>query len=216
MHAYSELYVNDAMQSMGEALDYAVYSCRLTAGEFMNRLIATRWSRLFEIGVPGVVTGKSGTELCMAVLRDTGWHQENGEHREYPAPACLEKPSEEFWSGWVLAFCQWRLARSFRTILEYLPMEKLVPMYYPWHEASEDCFADHLEKLMSQKIFPTPLARIRKAAGLTQAELARRSGINIRNIQQYEQRINDIRHAQANQLVTMANVLGCHIHYLLE
>lgn len=212
MHAYSELYVNDAMQSLGEALDYAVYSCCMSAREFMTRMIASNWSSLFEMGVPGVVAGMSGTELSMAVIRDT----ENEGMRVFPQPACMEKPSEEYWSGWTLAYCQWRLGRSFRCILEYLPMERLIEMYYPWHETSEDCFADHLEELMSRNTFPTALARLRKAAGLSQDELARRSNINVRNIQQYEQRVNDIRHAQANQLLALSNVLGCHIHCLLE
>lgn len=216
MHAYSEIYVNDAMTSLGEAVDYAVYSCNLSAGEFMNRMMACKWCERFENGVPGVVAGMSGTELCMAVVRDTGGIPENGEKECFPPPACREKPSEEYWCGWILAYCQWRLDKRFQYILERLPMERILALYSPWHEASEDCFADHLEEFFDKSPLPASLARIRKASGLSQAELARRSGVNIRNIQQYEQRINDIHHAQYNQLLALAKVLGCHVHALLD
>jgi len=55
----------------------------------------------------------------------------------------------------------------------------------------------------------TRLAQIRKLAGLSQAELSARSGVNIRNIQQYEQGVNDIGKAGYAQVSSLSSVLGC-------
>ena len=70
---------------------------------------------------------------------------------------------------------------------------------------------------MSQRQTKSPcLRRQRLAAGLSQSELAARAGINIRNIQQYEQRAKDINRAAAISLQSLARVLGCRIESLLE
>ena len=42
------------------------------------------------------------------------------------------------------------------------------------------------------------------------------AGINVRNIQMYEQRVNDIDKAQARTLYKLSRVLGCDIENLLE
>ena len=62
----------------------------------------------------------------------------------------------------------------------------------------------------------THLRRQRLAAGLSQSELAALSGVNIRNIQQYEQRAKDINRAAAGSLQFLARVLGRRIESLRE
>ena len=63
---------------------------------------------------------------------------------------------------------------------------------------------------------PSGPSRQRLTAGLSQSELAARADINIRNIQQYEQRAKDINRAAAISLQSLARVLGCRIESLLE
>lgn len=60
------------------------------------------------------------------------------------------------------------------------------------------------------------LKRLRTDAGLSQSELADRSGINIRIIQYYEQGYRDINKAQAITLYRIAGALGAHIEDLLQ
>lgn len=60
------------------------------------------------------------------------------------------------------------------------------------------------------------LKRIRESRGLSQSELAEQSGINVRNIQMYGQRVNNIDKAQARTLYKLSRVLGCDIEDLLE
>ena len=52
------------------------------------------------------------------------------------------------------------------------------------------------------------LKRIRESRGLSQSELAEQSGINVRNIQMYKQRVNNIDKAQERTLYKLSRVLG--------
>lgn len=60
------------------------------------------------------------------------------------------------------------------------------------------------------------LKRIRSAAGISQSELADRSGVNIRMIQHYEQGVKDINAAAAITVYRLALVLYCRVEDLLE
>ena len=60
------------------------------------------------------------------------------------------------------------------------------------------------------------LIECRKERGLTQRELAERSGASLRMVQLYEQRQQDIRRAEAQTLVSLSLVLGCDVADLFE
>ena len=62
----------------------------------------------------------------------------------------------------------------------------------------------------------TNLKRIRTASGLSQAGLAELSGVSVRMIQYYEQRVKDINAAGALTVYRMAQVFGCTVEDLLE
>ena len=55
-----------------------------------------------------------------------------------------------------------------------------------------------------------PLKRQRRSAGLTQKELAERSGVKVRMIKAYEQGYQDISKADALSVIKLARVLNCH------
>ena len=73
-----------------------------------------------------------------------------------------------------------------------------------------------MEELYKAAEGDSNLKRIRENRGLSQAELAEQSGVNLRNIQMYEQRVNSIDKAQANILYKLSRVLGCNVEDLLE
>ena len=50
----------------------------------------------------------------------------------------------------------------------------------------------------------------------SQAELAKASGVSLRSIQMYEQRVNDIDKAQAQTVYKLSRVIGCEMEDLLE
>lgn len=60
------------------------------------------------------------------------------------------------------------------------------------------------------------LKQKRKDANMTQAELARASGVNIRMIQHYEQGFKDINKAEALTVLKLADALGCEVRDILE
>ena len=62
----------------------------------------------------------------------------------------------------------------------------------------------------------TRLKYIRENRGISQAELSELSGVKLRSIQMYEQRVNSIDKAQAGTVYKLSRVLGCTVEDLLE
>lgn len=62
----------------------------------------------------------------------------------------------------------------------------------------------------------TNLKRLRQAAGLTQKELAEKSGVNLRTIQNYEQGFKDINGAHVITALAIADALKTDVRNILE
>lgn len=60
------------------------------------------------------------------------------------------------------------------------------------------------------------LRSLQKAAGLSQSQLAKASGVGLRSIQLYEQRQKDINKAHAIALYRLSRALRCTMEQLLE
>lgn len=211
-NAYSELYLDDAMENLGSMVDYAVGTCGFSPDEFMNRFISSGIAARFERGNPKYVAGMSGVELAELVLETTG---SSGERRKVPVH--VEEKGREYWAGWILAYYQWIKGKRFEDIFENgLPLSQIMSMYI-LHEADVSKFVDEadgvIERNKSEK--QTPLQRIRKARGFTQQELSEASGVSLRMIQLYEQKQNDISKAQVGQVVSLARALGCDVEDLI-
>lgn len=59
------------------------------------------------------------------------------------------------------------------------------------------------------------LQRLRKAAGLSQSQLAKAAGINTRVLQNYEQGIRDISGAKLATLLKICIALGCELKEII-
>ena len=156
------------------------------------------------------VAGMSGVELARAVITKAYGP------KELPAPTNAEDCSPEYWAGWAVAEYQWFTGRRFKDIFERIPLSKIIGMYSVYHEMDITSFIDTMEELYKAAEGDSNLKRIRENRGLSQAELAEQSGVNLRNIQMYEQRVNGIDKAQANILYKLSRVLGCNVEDLLE
>lgn len=55
------------------------------------------------------------------------------------------------------------------------------------------------------------LQKLRRAAGLSQSQMAKAADVNQRIYQYYEQGVKDISKAQLSTLLKICNVLGCRI-----
>ena len=62
-HPYNQMYLNDAMSNLAEAVEVARFIYRFELNSFMNLFITSGVSHQFEIGNPKYIVGKSGTEL---------------------------------------------------------------------------------------------------------------------------------------------------------
>lgn len=117
-----------------------------------------------------------------------------------------------------MALFQLRTGRPYRAVFGTVPYNELVEMHHPLHEADESKFIEVLSLRLGSAAAarPTSLKSRREAMGLSQAELARSSGVGLRAIQMYEQRRKGINHAQAVSLYRLARALGCDEEDLLE
>lgn len=209
-HAYDEAYLSDAMNNLGEMMDYAVNTCRYEINEFLEMFLVSGLAVQFAKGTPKIVSGMSGVELAIEVVRKSGIDA------ELPDANAEYDRSPEYWCGWILAFYQWYTGVSFREISQIVSMTEIRKMYPTLHEASELKFVDTVNSIARRKKLPTKLRTLRNVCGYTQSELAEKSGISFRTVQQYENRAMDINRATVSNLCAMAKVLGCQVEDLLE
>ena len=209
-HAYQEIYLSKAQSTLGDAFDYAVNVCGMNGSTFTKLFCASSVSKRMENGEPAYIAGKSGIEIVLEVISETMGksldivpHEHMGRSREY-------------WIGWAAAYYQWHSGRKYSEIFKVIPFEDMQQMYYTLHEADITKFVETADKLIKEYFTETNLKRIRTAYGLTQVELAKRSGVSLRSIQMYEQRNKDINKASVLTVHSLAKVLGCTIEDLIE
>jgi hypothetical protein len=144
-YAYTEDYLDDAMENLGEAFDYAVNACHLDMNEFMRLFIVSGYADGFANGNPKIIAGLSGTELVMEIMEKTG------KEMSFPEAQVEYDYSAEYWCGWVLAFYQWKTQRTFQEIMKYISMSEMLRLYPTLHEAPEEKFIDTMEHIIDRK-----------------------------------------------------------------
>lgn len=209
-HAYSEFYLNDAKECLADMLDYAVNDCGFQIDWFASLFLTTGYAKKFESGNPAVISGMSGVELAREIITKA-----YGD-KKLPEVKAGEGASPEYWAGWALAEYQWASGHSFQDIFERVPLSDILKMYPVYHEMDITQFIDTMERFYHRTELETKLKRIRESRGLSQTELAKLSGVKLRSIQMYEQKVNDIDKAQAQTLYKISRVLGCNIEDILE
>ena len=209
--AYQAEYLEGAMLAVAEFFDYAVNDYGAELDEIADLFEMSKVARALEAGLPWAAQGKSGFELFAALSAELGYENAN-----LAVPRYRMDKTPEYWAGWVSAYAQWRLDVSYEQLFCAMPFEQIVTSYHPWHEASEERFAVEVERRLAVAPAETKLARLRRAAGLSQRELAWRSGVSLRSIQMYEQRNKDINKAQFCTVRSIAHVLKCPLESLFE
>ena len=211
--AYPETYLDDAMNNLGDAFDYAVYDCKCELADFFTFFRVSGIARAFGRGTPKYIAGMSGPELADAVFYKTKGIRPNA-----PSSLNIDK-SPEYWAGWILAYYQWYTGRSFAELNELgVTTDHLLNVYPTLHEADVSKFVALADALIEKNARgrPTKLQTIRKAAGLTQKALAGKADVTLRMIQLYEQRGKNINKAQAITLAKLARALSCGMESLME
>lgn len=210
IYAYSEYYLSDAKQNLAEMFDFAINDCKFEADLFSKLFVQSGYADKFERGNPAIVAGMSGIELAKNVI----WYAYP--KRIFPERMCVEDRSNVYWSGWALAEYQWNTAKRFKDIFARIPLTEVIAMYHVYHEMDISHFIEDMNKRYDAIEKETHLKAIRENRGLSQAELAKLSGVKLRSIQMYEQKVNDIDKAQAGTVYKLSRVLGCTVEDLLE
>jgi len=201
-HAYDKVYLEKARSNLGRMLDFAVYDLDFRLTDFYKLFLASDAAPL--------IAGMSGVELAYSVLSSAGQPKQRAQ------PRYTVNRSEEYWTGWALAYYQWETGISFSELDRYVPVEKVRSLYSPYHEMDIRQFCERMNELYREAKPETNLKLLRRQAGLSQGQLAALSGISVRTIQQYEQRQKSINKAQAEYLARLSQSLCCNMEQLLE
>ena len=210
MHAYDKLYLEKARAALARMLDFAVYDLHQDLTSFFDLFISSGVAPLFEQGDIHILVGKSGVELAYEVLERSGLAYKR------VTPQYSMDRSEEYWTGWALAYYQWETAQPFAEIVQYIPIQDILAMYDPYHEMDIRQFCDAMSERLRKARPDTNLKLLRLQNSLTQSELAGISGVPLRTIQQYEQRQKNINKAQAEYLDMLSGALNCSIEQIIE
>ena len=192
---------------MAHMFDVAVSSYGYNLSEFYDMFLNSPYSSRFERGESSIIAGMSGHELAYAVIC---------EYRNEPLydhDFSIER-SCEYWIGWSLSYYQWISTRSFKYINSIAPISDLYLMYSKYHEMDISQFVDYINELSDIRKQQT-FKRLRKYAGISQKELADKTGVPLRTIQQYEQGQKNIAHARTDVVIRLSRALYCDIEDLL-
>lgn len=218
MPAYSESYLQDAMENMAEMTWFVDRHTTLQLDEYWRLFLASGIAREFAAGSPRVVAGRSGVELAAEVFERTGYSFEPAAIAQRLAgdDSLLHGLPPAYWCGWVLAFIQWNSGMSFARLHQGLSFEWLLNAYPTLHETSELHVAQLACEHLQRQAAGSGLKRLRQLSGMSQSQLAWESGVGIRAIQQYEQGSKCINKASASALAALARSLHCEQSDLME
>jgi DNA-binding XRE family transcriptional regulator len=200
--SYSDSYLPYVAETLGTLFEHAV-DIGKNPIIFWYTFVNSNVAKQIEKGNPKYLSCSS-LDYLAEILNEKINQNQNIERDKY------------YWAGWALAQLQHKTEYSFYKINNLLPIEQVLNLYHTLHEADITKFFDVADDYFSNAKEITNLKKVRQAAGLSQTELARLAEVDVRSIQMYEQRRNDINKAQAETLYKLAKVLGCNIEDLLE
>ncbi len=209
-NAYDKVYLEKARTNLGRMLDFVVYDLKYDISDFFELFITSGVANRFGNGDFNVLVGMSGVELAYEVLEKLNISFKR------VTPNYTVNRSEEYWTGWALAYYQWETSLNFEEIVRCIPIKEIQALYSPYHEMDIKQFVDKMNSLYKLAKPETNLKFLRQKAGLSQRELSELSGVPVRTIQQYEQRQKSVNKAQAEYLMALAKVLCCEMKDLME
>lgn len=210
MHAYDRDYLYHAQKNFGHMLDFAVNTCDIDIDDYFQMFFASNVCVQFENGNPAYIVGKTGCELARLVVLEI-----KGEEIDEADVMYLDK-SPEYWLGWALAYYVWFRNYKFSYVLQAMSSGEMLGMYDTLHEADITKFVTNVDYIIDSYYEQPALTRMRNGMGISQLELANRSGVNVRVIQSYEQKLRDINKAQLSTVANLAKALDCNPLDLME
>ncbi|MBO4703752.1 MAG: helix-turn-helix transcriptional regulator [Bacilli bacterium] len=205
MNAYSDIYLSDAQDWLGEFFETSVYVLDVELEEVWHHFLLSQYSLLFASGDPFTICGKSGSEVAFELLNKP----------RKKLPFIYDRPPE-YWLGWAIAYYQYYKNIPFAYIANRIDIATILLMYRKYHEMDITHFCNEMDRLMELHKNESNLKKMRKYCGLSQKDLSILTSIPIRTIQQYEQKQKNINKAQANYVFALAQALSCSPKDILE
>ncbi len=203
---YDISYLDDVAQNLGFMLEHSnVY--KFSPTYIWERFIVSKVAIEIQRGNPTYLVGHSGHELLREIVDINGDLTNQTD--------CVQR-SDLYWAGYALAHLQYETSLSFFKLNGFIPIDKVINLYPSFHKFDITKFIDYAKALIKEQHTSTNLKLIRNASGLSQKELAKMAKVDLRSIQMYEQRKNDINKAQAQTLYNISKILGCKMEDLLE
>ncbi len=210
IRAYDKLYLEKTRVLIANMFDYSSYVLNIPLDKFFNLFLFSSYCERVEKCDVSISCGKSGVELAKLILEEKNLTVvESTKFNSYGR-------SKEYWLGYYLTYFQWLTSLSFRKIKSYITIDEILKMYDAYHEADVIKFCEDLITIYNQRKKKTNLKILRQLVSLSQKELADKSGVPVRTIQQYEQRIKNINKANGESLIKLAIALNCEAKDLLE
>lgn len=214
MHAYNKSYLLDVINNVGEATDFAANTLNIPLQDFWHIFASSKGALGIENGMPWALVGLSGVEHVLRACEQAGYEINKNnvltpvEQAESDQPLSLSL-SCEYWCGYSLAILQWFTRFSFARIETLLPIVTVADMYTTFHEESEERFIEASLEMMQRSNPACGLKQQRELLGLSQSQLAKKAGVGIRAIQQYEQGAKHLNRASYETVDKLARALCC-------
>ena len=153
IRAYNELYLEKARICLGRMLDLATHDLNYSLNDFWDKFLSSNIVNKLESGDVATVVGKSGVELAYEVLNDL---------EQDIKPRFTENRSIEYWTGWAIAYFQWKTSIPFLEITRVIPINEIANMYHPYHEMDINQLFDRMLQIFVERKLETNLKRKRK------------------------------------------------------
>ena len=128
--SYDESYLSDVQKNLGFFFQFMLCNMNFSPEEAQKKFLESIIPVQIEMGNPDFLCGKSGLELAKICLGSADISDKVSESLSEPY-----YPQAEYWSGYVLAYCQWKNAITFAKILSNYSLELLLSNYNMMHEA---------------------------------------------------------------------------------
>ncbi len=224
MGAYNINYLENVQSNIGAMLDVGVNTLEFGMRDFYNMFLSSDMSNRLNRGDCYTICTLGGVELaeyvvCYAMNNSKYIHVRKASDPAYNqqlSDAIINVNSPEYWTGKVLVGYAHEKNISYDELDRLIPIEDIYGVYNDFKDADKLMINIRLDDMMKVATKNSKIKVRRELMGLSQAELADRSGVPVRTLQQYEQKRKNINNAKVTYVVNLAIALRCDVRDLME
>lgn len=136
--SYDQMYLSDVQKNLGFLFQFCLCNLEKSPEELQQDFLSSIIPTQIEFGNPDFLSGKSGLELAFFLYQDIEQKIEEALQEPY-------YPQVEYWSGFVVAYAQWKLQVPFSLLFSKYPLERILANYHLMHEADISKMVDLIQ-----------------------------------------------------------------------